>query len=96
MISIPITLEQLIAVVKQLPPDEQAQVAMSLLKGDLSSDLTELLQKRYALNSDSENVESLAISTDKKLNKYDFSDLVGRLNWRGDAVEMQRSLRDEW
>ncbi|MBE9056787.1 hypothetical protein [Sphaerospermopsis sp. LEGE 08334] len=96
MISIPITLEQLIAVVKQLPPDEQAQVAMSLLKGDLSSDLTELLQKRYALNSDSENVESLAISTDKKLNKYDFSDLVGRLNWRGDAVEMQRSLKDEW
>ncbi|BAZ79640.1 hypothetical protein PN497_13825 [Sphaerospermopsis kisseleviana CS-549] len=48
MISIPITLEQLIAVVKQLPPDEQAQVAMSLLKGDLSSDLTELLQKQYA------------------------------------------------
>ncbi|QYX34376.1 hypothetical protein [Sphaerospermopsis torques-reginae] len=96
MISIPITLEQLIAVVKQLPPDEQAQVAMSLLKGDLSSDLTELLQKRYALNSDSENVESLAISTDNKPKKYDFSDLMGRLNWRGDAVEMQRSLRDEW
>ncbi|MEB3151066.1 MAG: hypothetical protein VKL60_18860 [Sphaerospermopsis sp.] len=96
MISIPITLEQLIAVVKQLPPDEQAQVAMSLLKGDLSSDLTELLQKQYAVNSDSENVKSLAISTDKKPKKYDFSDLMGRLNWRGDAVEMQRSLRDEW
>ncbi|MBE9235238.1 hypothetical protein IQ227_04065 [Anabaena aphanizomenioides LEGE 00250] len=96
MISIPITLEQLIAVVKQLPPDEQAQIAMSLLKGDLSSDLTELLQKQYALNSDNENVKSLAISTDKKPKKYDFSDLMGRLNWRGDAVEMQRSLRDEW
>lgn len=28
--------------------------------------------------------------------KYDFSDLVGKLTWQGDAVAMQRSLRDEW
>jgi hypothetical protein len=28
--------------------------------------------------------------------KYDFSDLVGRLTWQGDAVAMQRTLRDEW
>ena len=27
---------------------------------------------------------------------YDFSDLVGRLKWQGDAVAMQRMLRDEW
>jgi hypothetical protein len=27
---------------------------------------------------------------------YDFSDLTGRLSWRGDAVEVQRVLRDEW
>jgi hypothetical protein len=27
---------------------------------------------------------------------YDFSDLVGRLTWQGDAVAMQRALRDEW
>ncbi len=27
---------------------------------------------------------------------YDFSDLVGRLTWQGDAVLMQRMLRDEW
>jgi len=26
--------------------------------------------------------------------KYDFSDLVGRLTWQGDAVAMQRTLRD--
>ncbi|NMF62812.1 hypothetical protein DP113_16020 [Brasilonema octagenarum UFV-E1] len=31
----------------------------------------------------------------QKLN-YDFSDLVGRLTWRGDALCMQRTLRDEW
>ncbi|MEJ5312105.1 MAG: hypothetical protein WHX52_20245 [Anaerolineae bacterium] len=28
--------------------------------------------------------------------RYDFSDLVGKLSWRGDAVAMQRQLRDEW
>ncbi len=28
--------------------------------------------------------------------KYDFSDLGGRLTWQGDAVAMQRTLRDEW
>jgi hypothetical protein len=27
---------------------------------------------------------------------YDFSDLVGKLNWKGDAVAEQRKLRDEW
>lgn len=34
----------------------------------------------------------------KKQNKprYDFSDLVGKLQWRGDAVTEQRRMRDEW
>jgi hypothetical protein len=27
---------------------------------------------------------------------YNFSDLAGRLTWQGDAVAMQRALRDEW
>ncbi len=27
---------------------------------------------------------------------YDFSDLAGQLEWQGDAVSMQRTLRDEW
>jgi hypothetical protein len=27
---------------------------------------------------------------------YDFSDLVGKLTWRGDALATQRNLRDEW
>lgn len=27
---------------------------------------------------------------------YHFSDLCGVMNWRGDAVATQRSLRDEW
>jgi hypothetical protein len=28
--------------------------------------------------------------------RYDFSDLVGKLQWDGDAVAEQRRLRDEW
>jgi len=28
--------------------------------------------------------------------KYNFSDVVGKLEWRGGAVEEQRKLRDEW
>jgi hypothetical protein len=28
--------------------------------------------------------------------KYDFTGVVGRLEWQGDAVEEQRKQRDEW
>jgi hypothetical protein len=28
--------------------------------------------------------------------KYDFTDLSGKLSWQGDAVAVQRKLRDEW
>jgi hypothetical protein len=28
--------------------------------------------------------------------KYDFSDLFGKLEWKGDAVAEQRKLRNEW
>ncbi len=28
--------------------------------------------------------------------KYDFSDLAGKLTWQGDAVAIQRDLRNEW
>lgn len=28
--------------------------------------------------------------------RYDFSDLVGKLTWKGDALAVQRALRDDW
>jgi len=28
--------------------------------------------------------------------RYDFSDLAGKLEWKGDALVQQRQLRDEW
>ncbi|MTJ09991.1 MULTISPECIES: hypothetical protein [unclassified Anabaena] len=40
-------------------------------------------------------INPVVASKDQNL-KYDFSHLVGRLNWQGDAVLMQRTLRDEW
>jgi hypothetical protein len=47
MISIPITLEQLIAAVQQLQPNERAQVAKALIQADLRSDLAALIQELY-------------------------------------------------
>ena len=48
MVSIPITLEQLIAAVKQLPPNEREQIASALIQLDLRSDLAALIQELYA------------------------------------------------
>ncbi len=31
-----------------------------------------------------------------KRRKYDFSHLVGKLRWSGDAVAAQREMRNEW
>jgi hypothetical protein len=48
MISIPITLEQIIVAIKQLQPDERAQVAQVLCQTGLRSDLAALIQQLYA------------------------------------------------
>ena len=31
-----------------------------------------------------------------KVQKYTFSDIAGKLTWQGDAVAVQREIRDEW
>ncbi len=48
MVSIPITLGQLIIAVQQLQPDERAQIAKALVQAGLCSDLTALIQELYA------------------------------------------------
>lgn len=35
-------------------------------------------------------------NNDEEVPKYDFSDVQGKLEWKGDAVKAQRKLRDEW
>jgi hypothetical protein len=47
MVSIPITLEQLITVVQQLPLGERTQVATALVQVGLRSDLTALIHELY-------------------------------------------------
>jgi hypothetical protein len=47
MISIPITLDQIIVAIQQLQPDEQAQVAEVLCKTGLRSDLAGLIEELY-------------------------------------------------
>jgi len=47
------------------------------------------------------NIELIVVINpvaDKKStgDKYDFSDLVGKLSWKGDALAIQKELRDEW
>lgn len=32
----------------------------------------------------------------KRKVKYDFSDLSGKLSWKGDALASQKELRNEW
>lgn len=44
-----------------------------------------------------ENMEtSLTQKTAGLSSVYDFSDLVGRLEWQGDALAQQDALRNEW
>jgi hypothetical protein len=38
----------------------------------------------------------ILVAENQKKNKYDFSDVAGKLEWQGDAVKEQRKLRDEW
>ena len=48
MISVPITLEQLILAVQTLQPEERMQVARALVQSELTSDLTALIQALYS------------------------------------------------
>ncbi|MEQ8539274.1 MAG: hypothetical protein RIB93_17695 [Coleofasciculus sp. D1-CHI-01] len=41
-------------------------------------------------------VLSSSVASKVQNQNYDFSDLSGRLNWRGDAAAIKRALRDEW
>lgn len=44
-------------------------------------------------------IELVVIAQPGHLNEkytYDFSDLVGKLSWNGDALSVQKQLRHEW
>lgn len=41
-------------------------------------------------------VEVTVIFEESSSNQYDFSDLAGKLSWKGNALDWQKQLRDEW
>jgi hypothetical protein len=48
---------------------------------------------------ENKKLEVIVMALDDSVNshgKYDFSDLTGKLEWRGDALGEQKKLRDDW
>jgi hypothetical protein len=74
---------------------------MEVLKLTTEIDETGQLNIKLPTNLEAGKVELVVIvnpvtEKEKKHHNYDFSDLVGKLSWQGDAVATQRKLRDEW
>lgn len=74
--------EELIQAIKR-SPDELVQVLLALLQ---------VVQRQQSDQALSSHLPEIGLEKPG----YDFSDLAGRLTWQGDAVEVQRALRDEW
>lgn len=77
---------------------ELEQFVQSTVKNGRYSSASEVVGAALILLKEREVLIDLnpSSSDEKQKPNYDFSDLVGRLNWRGDAVTIQRNLRDEW
>ena len=77
---------------------ELEQFVQSTVKNGRYSSASEVILAALRLLKEREVLVVLNPSSSEAEQKssYDFSDLVGRLTWRGDAVIMQRNLRDEW
>jgi len=77
---------------------ELEQFVQSTVKNGRYSSASEVILAALQLLKEREFLVVVnPVSSDEKQKiSYDFSDLVGRLTWQGDAVIMQRNLRDEW
>jgi len=77
---------------------ELEQFIQSTVKNGRYSSASEVVGAALILLKEREVLVVLnpSLSDEKQKPNYDFSDLVGRLNWQGDAVTIQRNLRDEW
>jgi putative addiction module CopG family antidote len=77
---------------------ELEQFIQSTVKNGRYSSASEVVGAALILLKEREVLVALnpILSDEKQKPNYDFSDLVGRLNWQGDAVTIQRNLRDEW
>ncbi|VXD19905.1 type II toxin-antitoxin system ParD family antitoxin [Planktothrix paucivesiculata] len=77
---------------------ELEQFVQSTVKNGKYSSASEVILAALQLLKEQEilAVMNPVLSEGKQKSNYDFSDLVGRLNWQGEAVIIQRHLRDEW
>lgn len=77
---------------------ELEQFVQSTVKNGKYSSASEVILAALQLLKEQEilAVVNPVLSEGKQKLNYDFSDLVGRLNWQGEAVIVQRHLRDEW
>jgi putative addiction module CopG family antidote len=77
---------------------ELEQFVQSTVKNGRYSSASEVILAALRLLKERELLVVLnpVSSEENQKSSYDFSDLVGRLTWQGDAVTMQRNLRDEW
>ncbi len=77
---------------------ELEQFVQSTVKNGKYSSASEVILAALQLLKEQEilGVMNPVLSEGKQKSNYDFSDLVGRLNWQGEAVIIQRHLRDEW
>ena len=77
---------------------ELEQFVQSTVKNGKSSSASEVRLAALQVLKEQEilGVINPVLSEGKQKSNYDFSDLVGRLNWQGEAVIIQRNLRDEW
>ncbi|MEG4343946.1 type II toxin-antitoxin system ParD family antitoxin [Microcoleus sp. A003_D6] len=77
---------------------ELEQFVQSTVKNGRYSSASEVILAALRLLKEREILVVLnpVSSEEKQKSSYDFSDLAGRLTWQGDAVTMQRNLRDEW
>ncbi len=41
-------------------------------------------------------IKVVLTSQQDEANNYSFDDLIGKLEWQGNAVSTQRNIRDEW
>ncbi len=57
--------------------------------------ITIAIPEEYA-NKELEVIIRPLISDVGNKKNYDFSDLVGKMQWKGDALAEQKRLRDEW
>ncbi|AFZ10030.1 addiction module antidote protein, CC2985 family [Oscillatoria nigro-viridis PCC 7112] len=75
---------------------ELEQFVQSTVKNGRYSSASEVILAALRLLKEREVLVVLnpVSSEEKQKSSYNFSDLVGRLTWQGDAVTMQRNLRE--